>query len=130
LELQFSRDFIGLAEFSAVWEQNMEELREVTLQLSLEDIRPFLMRVTRYIPSGFDREDVLDIIEAVEEMEAEEEEEFAFDIFLANIVEELRIRICMNEQDTPEFHIYAPEALCAKIEFEKDKITREFKVAS
>jgi len=105
-----------------------EQGQESSSNFDIENVRPFLERVSRLIESGFGETEILQVCAVIDAMEHDEEKEREFPIGYAGIACHLRVGIFMDEVDTPDIHFFTTPELALQIDDEMEKFFDELEI--
>src|SRR6185503_9104095 len=95
-----------------------EELQESSTNFDMENVRPFLQRISPLIESGFGAAEIQQVCQLAERMEHDAEEELEFPIRYAGRDSLLRIGIFMDDITAPDVYFCAPPARATRIDAE------------
>jgi hypothetical protein len=99
---------------------------ETGMNLDLDDLEPFLFRVSSVFESGgFDSEKIRSIVRSVERQRIDSEREFFLKIFYSGICEPLRITVFMDDVDAPDVSFFGSPDVIRRIEAEIRKFVDE-----
>ena len=101
------------------------EGEESSANFDLENIGPFLGRLSAFIESGFGANEIQKVCRAVDEMEHDEQREMEFPIRHGGTDSLLRVGIFMDDVDAPDLYFFSPPALALQIDEEIDRFFEE-----
>lgn len=94
------------------------ELAEVSCDLEMEDLQPFLERITLLIPTGFGEEEVASAVTLVRTLAMDDEGVLNFNIRYNERNTILRLYVFMDDIDSPAVYFSAPLELAESISAE------------
>jgi hypothetical protein len=103
----------------------VDGLEEFSTNFDSEHVRPFLLRIQPLIESGFGPSEIGKVCELVESLAHDEEGEAEFRIRHEGSDGRLRIRVHMDDIDSPDIYFFAPSALRRQIEAEFERFANE-----
>ena len=106
-------------------QNNDEELQESSTNFDMENVRPFLQRISPFIESGFGEAQIQQVCQLAENMPHDTEKELEFPIRYAGRDSLLRIGIFMDDINAPDVYFFSPPALAAQIDAEMEKFCDE-----
>jgi hypothetical protein len=98
------------------------KLEETSVNLDMEQLEPLLRNISSLIERGFAEDEIREVCELAEEMEVEQEKRLGFPIQFGREETALRIKIFMDDEESPDLYFFAPPKLIEKIEKIIDKI--------
>ena len=102
-----------------------EELQESSANFDMENVRPFLQRISPFIESGFGEVQIQQVCQLAESLAHNAEQELEFPIRYAGRGSLLRIGIFMDDISAPDVYSFSPPALAAKIDAELEMFCDE-----
>lgn len=102
-----------------------EDLVESSTSFDGENVRLFLERIVPLIDVGFGTPEVDRVTNMLESMDHDDEEELAFEITVRGAMSPFRVRVFMDDIDSPDVYFFAPPALAEQIDHEMDKFAEE-----
>lgn len=97
------------------------ELQESSTNFDLENVRPFLQRISPFIESGFGPAQIDQVCRLAERMEHNDEQQLEFPIRHAGRDSLMRIGVFMDDIDSPDVYIFSPPALAEQIDAEMER---------
>jgi hypothetical protein len=103
----------------------MPQLDEWSTNFDAENVEPFLRRVSSLIQSGFGDAEVKTAAEFVNSTAHDDEREMAFRINYRGNESDFRVRVFMDDINSPDLYFFAPPVLCEEIGREMEKFAEE-----
>jgi|SRR5215469_16127607 len=100
-------------------------LQESSTNFDLENVRPFLQRISPLIESGFGDVQIEQVCQLAQRMEIDATEELRFPIRFAGKDTFICISIFMDDIESPDIYFFSPPALAAQIDAEMQKFFEE-----
>jgi len=94
------------------------ELHESSTSFDMENVRPFLIRVSGMIDSGFGETEVDQVMDAIESLALEQETDLSFQIFHSGSATQLRISAFADDIDVADVAFFTSKALAEAIDSE------------
>jgi hypothetical protein len=101
------------------------ELKEVSANFDLKNIEPFLNRITPLVQSGFSTEQISQILKGVVELKKDQEKKFEYRITYQNKSMPLKIKVVMDDLDSPLVYLFSEPVLADRINDEMHKFFQE-----
>jgi hypothetical protein len=101
----FNRLLIGGSKGLEEWSSNFD----------LEDVEPFLARVSSHVESGFGALQIQRLVKRIAAMKVESDRWFAFRVTHRGRRGKLKIYVFMEDIDAPGMALFAPDDLCREI---------------
>ena len=95
-----------------------DELQESSTNFDMENVRPFLQRISPLIESGFGPEQIEQVCRLAERMKHDDEQELEFPIRYGGRDALMRVGIFMDDINSPDVCILAPPMLAEQIDVE------------
>ena len=95
------------------------------MNFDMENLEPFLLRVTNFVPEGFGQSEVSKVMAMVKSMAPDEEKEQEFPIQFAGKPSSLRVRVFMDDIDAPDVYFFSPRDLATTIDAEMERFCEE-----
>ena len=106
-------------------EFNDQEFEESPAGFDLEQVRPFLQRISPLIESGFGEVQINQVCQLIERMEIDATEELEFSIRLGGKATSMRVSVFMDDIESPDICFFSPPALSARIDAEIESFFEE-----
>ena len=103
----------------------MTELVEASGEFEIEDLQPFLERVSLLVPSGFGEAEVASIVTLAQNMAVDDEKVVDFSIKYDGENTTLRLDVFMDDLDLPTVYFFAPPELAELITAEMNYYQQE-----
>ena len=103
----------------------MTELMEASGEFEIEDLQPFLERVSSLVPSGFGEAEVASIVTLAQNMAVDDEKIIDFSIQYDGENTTLRLDVFMDDLDLPTVYFFAPPKLAELITAEMRNYQQE-----
>jgi hypothetical protein len=103
----------------------MPQLEEWSANFDAENVEPFLRRVSSLIESGFGDAEIKKATAFINSTGHDDEREMAFRVKYRGNDTDFRVRIFMDDIDSPDLYFFAPSALCDEIGQEMEKFAEE-----
>jgi hypothetical protein len=101
------------------------ELKEFSTSFNLQNLQPFLSKISDVITKGFSDAEINEIVTSVNRMKPDEQREFYFDIRYKDKASKLKVSIFMDDIDAPDVYFYSCPELSSIIEGEFIKFANE-----
>ena len=103
-----------------------ENLEEASMNFDLNNVKPFLQRITPLVESGFSESEINQVQKELEKMEHDDEYEVGrFDIVYQNKKTILIINAFMDSPEAPDIYIFTEPELAVQINEEMGKFADE-----
>jgi hypothetical protein len=102
-----------------------ENLIEVSMNLDLEIVRPFLERIRPHIDSGFADSQIDELVGFIEATPVEHEREMRLEVADGGSPTPLVVRVFMDDIDAPDLYFFTSAGLAEKIRNERDAFCEE-----
>lgn len=106
-------------------EQSRTELKEVSTDIDLAYLKPFLSRIIPFIEDGFSHAEIEQILNGFNKLEKDEEIDIDFKIKYNGTESIMKFKIVKEDVDTVRFYIFTHSNLSKKIDEELIKFTKE-----
>ena len=100
-------------------------LQEFSTNFDSEMVRPFLERIRPFIDSGFGAEEVERVCQVAATLPQDQEGTIAFQIRYAGKEAEFKVRVFMDDVDSPDIYFFTPGGLKEQIEAEFRRFAEE-----
>jgi len=101
------------------------DLHESSMGFDMQNLQPFLVRVSHIVQEGFTDSEIEAVMSAVKNMKPDEQKDFTFDITHNDRRTELKISIFMDDIDAPDVFFFSCAQLASTISNEMIKFTEE-----
>ena len=98
--------------------EETQELYESSTSFDAGDVRPFLLRVSGLIDSGFGETEVEQVMDAIGSLALEEEKELSFQIVHSGSAAQLRLTALADDIEVTDVAFFSPKALADAIDSE------------
>jgi hypothetical protein len=106
----------------------MHDVVESSMNFDLENVPPFLVRVSPLVESGFGEAEIWRVVKLVNELEHDDEGELLFNIRYDGQPCELRVRVFMDDIESPDMYFFSPPGLAEKISDEMERFADELDI--
>jgi hypothetical protein len=100
-------------------------LEEASMNFDSENVRPFLERLKPLVESGFSDGEVLQVQRMMEDLKIDEEKELEFPIHYRGRQTILRVRIFMDDVNSPDVYFFTDPELAKEIDKELERFADE-----
>ena len=111
---------LGLGACSPPQDGVAQEFHESSTSFDIENVRPFLIRVSGMIDSGFEEAEVDQVMDAVGSLALDQETELSFQIVHSGSAPKLRVTAFADDTDVADVAFFAPKALADAIDSEME----------
>jgi len=127
----------GIQEFKDLFEKSTDQvtpdaecrgedgLFETSMNFDLDNVRPFLERLARLVPSGFRQSDIDRVVSFVASTSANQERDMRVELIIDGTATPLIVRVFMDDIDAPDLYFITTQKLVTKIEDEYDAFCEE-----
>lgn len=106
--------------------EKQENLEEASMNFDLNNVKPFLQRISPLIESGFTENEINQVQKEIEKMEHDDEFEVGrFNIVYQNKKTVLIINAFMDSPEAPDIYIYTEPDLAIQIQEEMINFAEE-----
>ncbi|MEH7743538.1 hypothetical protein V7659_00535 [Neobacillus drentensis] len=103
-----------------------KKLDEASMNFDMNNVKPFLQRISPLVESGFSAEEINQVQEKLEKMEPDDEYEVGrFEIVYRDKNTPLVIKAFMDGPEAPDVYIYTEPGLATQIQEEMIKFADE-----
>ncbi len=102
-----------------------DDLVESSMNFDLENVRPFLQRISSLIEIGFGPAEIDHVVALADSMQHDDEQTLEFQIQLGNQRSTFRVGIFMDDIDAPDMYFFGPADLAERIDAEMDRFCEE-----
>jgi len=96
--------------------RRLAPLVETSANFDMDNVGPFMERVSGVIPSGFGPAEVAQVVALAQGMEVNDEQVLTFNITFAGQPIQLYINVFLDDVDAPDVYFFSTPALIKKIE--------------
>jgi hypothetical protein len=100
-------------------------MAEASMGFDTSTVRPFLERLEVLLEDGFGDPEIQDVMEVIDSLAVDDETEVRYDITFAGEEFPLRIRIFMNDIDSPDIGFITSPDLADRIQEEMTEYAEE-----
>ncbi len=115
----------GLRASSSSQGGKTRDLHESSTSFDMENLRPFLNRVSGMIDSGFGEPEIDALMDAIESMAQDQEKEWSFSIVHAGSATQLLLTAFADDIDVADVAFFTSKALADAIDSEMDTFFEE-----
>lgn len=102
----------------------ISDLSEASTNFDLENVRPFLLRVSKRV-EGFGTAEIDTVVREITEMPVDGEREWHFEVEHEGTHVSLHIRVFMDDLETPDVYFFTSPELAASIQSEMESFADE-----
>lgn len=113
---------------SAMFAKLDGENQESSANFDIENVRPFLQRISQLIESGFNEPQIEQVFQLAEHMKIDEEKGFDFPIKYSGKSANLRVQIFMDDLNSPDIYFFSLPPLAAQIDSEMQRFFEELEI--
>ena len=104
------------------WHRGIKGSGETSTNFDLEEVRPFLKRLSALVPSGFGASRVTALAKEIKKLKRERTRQFVFPITFEGAAALLGVRVFMDDVGSPDIYFYAPLKLVRQIDREIERL--------
>ena len=101
------------------------QLQESSMNFDMEHLERFLLRLVGLIPDGFGQAEVTKLMMMARAMAHDEERSHEFTIQIEGRQSPFKVRIFMDDIDSPDVYFFSPAGLATKIDEEMERFCEE-----
>ena len=100
-------------------------MAEATMSFDTSTVRPFLERLETLLEDGFGDPEIQDVMEVIDSLAVDDETEVRYEVLFAGESLPLRIRVFMNDIDSPDIGFVTSPDLVDRIQEEMHEYEEE-----
>lgn len=100
-------------------------MAEASMSFDTSAVRPFLERLETLLEDGFGEPEIQDVMEVIDSLAVDDETEVRYEVVFAGEDLPLRIRILMNDIDSPDIGFITAPDLADRIQEEMHEYEEE-----
>jgi hypothetical protein len=102
-----------------------EPLNEASMNFDVENVGPFLERIYPLVESGFGPTEKKKVLDLIASLQIDDEKELSFSIRYSGKASTLKLRIFLDDVDSPDLYFFACAPLSIAIQSEMEKFADE-----